>query len=570
MSLQAKHVPPKLEEIPGPESRMGCRSAKLADLPPGQYVTVVAKVASISAREVWDRLGPKRVFSGCLEDETFRVPYVCHKTALPLERGSILEISSAYVHEFEDRALLLVLTEHTDARPRAPGGGSDFVWHPRIGGIRRPVWNVALSGIVPSISSSSGLVRRCNRCKSIVRGSCPNGCGADWDWDLRISCALQDRSGSMRMILGRYLSSKVLERNLGEVLLLANAKAVPSDGDTGPVIFNLALPKGLRIMEALVEDPSRYRHHGSLVVSDGVMRIYFPKGEGVAGELIGAKERALDPGTDQDSRLISRLVERALELGIEGVTGRPMTQGIYPLEGPIPLYCERAKLYAGFSTDIRVEGERVIVEAWPQECVRESVWDYVRWRRERGATADAIERSLLTWRANVVAAPFGHPGRIEGLIFAKAGEEAISELDGRDFTTFWRETYDIGVSPDETPLIRVKLLNLGLPLTYPPSCVSFGENALPLGRGLRDFIDGKRASARARVQDVMRRAVQGVKLGGAELKRLDVDEKLMDVQGFIMHEIRERLLGTAVRARGSVSWMRGQPYLFPSEIVRLG
>jgi len=570
MFLQAEHVPPKLEEIPSPESRKGCRAFKLADLPPGQYVTVVAKVTSISVREVWDRLGSKRVFSGCVEDETFRVPYVCHKTALPLERGSILEISSSYVHEFEDRALLLVLTEHTDARLQASKDGSEFVWHPRIDGIRRPVWNVVLSGVVPRISDSSGLVMRCNNCKSIVRGSCPNGCDADWDWDLRISCTLQDRSGSMRMILGRYLSSKVLERNLGEILLLANAKRVPSDDDAGPVIFNLTLPKEFKIMEALVEDPSRYRHHGSLVVSDGVMRIYFPKGEGIAGEFVDAKERALDPGTDQDSRLIKRVVERALERGIEETTGRPMTQGIYLLERPIPLYCEKAKLYAGFSTDIRVEGERVIVEAWPQACVRESVWDYVRWRRERGATANAIERSLLTWRTNVVAAPFGHPGRMEGLIFGKAGDEAISELDGRDFTRFWHETYNIDVSPDETPLVRVKLLNLDLPLTYPPSCICFGENALPLGRGVRDFVEGKRASARVRVQDVMRRAMQNVKIGGVGLEHIDGDEKWMDVQGFIMHEIRERLLGVAVRAKGSVSWIRGQPYFFPSEIVRLG
>jgi len=569
MFLQAEHVPPKLEEIPRPGSRRGCRAVKLADLPPGQYVTVVAKVTSISARDVWDRLGSKRVFSGCVEDETFRAPYVCHKTALPLERGSILEISSAYVHEFEDRALLLVLTEHTDAKPQPSRDGSEFAWHPRIGGIRRPVWNVVLSGVVPRISDRSGLVRRCNGCKSIVRGSCPNGCGADWDWDLRISCTLQDRSGSMRMILGRYLSSKVLERNLGEILLLANAKRVPSDDGAGPAIFNLILPREFKMMEALVEDPSRYRHHGSLVVSDGVMRIYFPKGEGIAGELVDAKERALDPGTDQDSRLIKRIVERAVGRAIEATTGRPMTQGIYLLESPVPLYCERAKLYAGFSTDIRVEGGRAIVEAWPRACVRESVWDYVRWRRERGATANAIERSLLTWRANVVAAPFGHPGRIEGLIFGKAGEE-ISELDGRDFTRFWHETYNIDVSPDETPLVRVKLLNLDLPLTYPPSCICFCENALPLGRGVRDFVEGKRASARARVQDVMGRAMQDVKVGGVGLECIDGDERWMDAQGFVMHEIRERLLGAAVRARGSVSWIRGQPYFFPSEIVRLG
>jgi hypothetical protein len=63
----------------------------------------------LRAREVMDKLGSKQVLSGILEDDTLRAPYACHKTDLPLERGSILEISSAYVHEFEDRSLLLCL-----------------------------------------------------------------------------------------------------------------------------------------------------------------------------------------------------------------------------------------------------------------------------------------------------------------------------------------------------------------------------------------------------------------------------------------------------------------------------
>jgi len=568
MLLQTEHISPRPEEIPRPDVRKSCKAVKLADLPSGQYVTVVARVTSVRVREVVDRLGSKQVLSGSLEDDTFRAPYVCHRTALPLERGSIIEISSAYVHEFEDRALLLVLTEHTDVKLQNSEDGSRYVWFPRIGGIRRPVWNVVLSGVVSRLFNSSGLVKRCNNCKAIIHGPCPNCRDAGWDWDLRASCLLQDKTGSMRMILGRHLSSKVLERNLGEVLLLAKAKRIPSEDNVGPATFNLSMPKEFRIMEALVEDPSRYRHHGSLVISDGVMRIYFPKGEGIAGELVNATERALDPRADQGSKLIRRLVERALERSIEEITGGPRTHGIYLLEDPISLFCEKAKLYAGFSTNIRVEGERLIVEAWPQACVRESVWDYIHWRRERGATADAIERSLVTWRSNIVAAPFGHSGRIEGLIFKSAGEARVSELDGRDFTRFWHETYDIDVSPDEMPLVRVKLLDLDLSLTYPPSCIYFDEGVLRPRGGISGFVEGKRASAGIRVKEVMRRALQDIKIGDIALRQIDGDEGWMDVQGLIMHEIRERLIGTDVRARGSVSLVGGQPYFFPSEIVR--
>jgi len=67
----------------------------------------------------------------------------------------------------------------------------------------------------------------------------------------------------------------------------------------------------------------------------------------------------------------------------------------------------------------------------------------------------------------------------------------------------------------------------------------------------------------------MRRALQGIKIGDVELTQIEGEEKWMDVQGLIMHEIRERLLRTVVKARGSVSLVRGQPFFFPSEIVRL-
>ena len=53
-----------------------------------------------------------------------------------------------------------------------------------------------------------------------------------------------------------------------------------------------------------------------------------------------------------------------------------------------------------------------------------------------------------------------------------------------------------------------------------------------------------------------------------ELTQIEGEEKWMDVLGLIMYEIRERLLRTVVKARGSVSLVRGQPYFFPSEIVR--
>ena len=570
MLLRTEHIPPRPESIPSPCDGRSIKFVKLADLPTRQYVGVIARVVSLRVREVCDKLGSKRVLSGILEDVTFKVPYVCHKTTLPVEKDSILEISSAYVHEFDDSSLLLVLTEHTEAKLRASEDSSSYFWLPKIGKIRRPVWNVVLHGIISNVFNSSGLVKRCNNCRAIVYDSCPNGCDANWEWDLRISALLQDDSGSIKMILGRYLSSKILERNLGEVFHIARTKRIEFQDDLNAVTCNMILPESLSVMEALVEDPSSYRRHGKLIVSDGVMRINFLKGEEVGGSIIDANERTLDTRADQDRKLLRRIVEKAIEIRLDGMIGRPRTQGIYLLEDPIPLYyCERAKLQVGFTTNVTVEDERVMVEAFPQTRIQESVSEYVRWRRERGATAEAIERALLNHRASVVTAPYGHPGRIEGLIYKKAGEERISELDGRDFTRFWEETYDMQVAPDETPLVRVKLLNLDLTLTYPPSCVYFEDSTFHLKEGVRRFIEAKRSSAKWRVQGIMREALHGIKVGETELKPVDEGDQWIDTKRFILHDIRERLLRTSIRARGSVCWMNGQPYFFPSDIAKI-
>ena len=78
-------------------------------------------------------------------------------------------------------------------------------------------------------------------------------------------------------------------------------------------------------------------------------------------------------------------------------------QGIYLLEEPVPLYrCEQARLYLGFSVQVNIREEKdkvennenkisttAVIVITPQSYVRESVLDYVRLRRGRGASASS-------------------------------------------------------------------------------------------------------------------------------------------------------------------------------------
>ena len=103
-----------------------------------------------------------------------------------------------------------MVTEHTKIEPKNVEDYREFVWTPRIDSIKRPVHYIALQGVITTIHSNSGLVRRCNKCKSFVHDSCPNNCNEDWGWDLRISSRLYHDSGSIKMILTKDITSAVL------------------------------------------------------------------------------------------------------------------------------------------------------------------------------------------------------------------------------------------------------------------------------------------------------------------------------------------------------------------------
>jgi hypothetical protein len=119
-------------------------------------------------------------------------------------------------------------------------------------------------------------------------------------------------------------------------------------------------------------------------------------------------------------------------------------QGIYLLEEPIPLYrCELAKLSLGISIQVIIKENKedreetenkavTIIKATPQSYVRESVLDYVRLRRGRGASANSVISNLTKYRNKVIVAPSGNYGCIVDVISRKAGNQQVSDTDHRN------------------------------------------------------------------------------------------------------------------------------------------
>ncbi|MFZ0514659.1 MAG: hypothetical protein WAM14_23855, partial [Candidatus Nitrosopolaris sp.] len=226
----------------------------LSELIPAQYVSTTARITYMKTSEKTDALGAKLVFTGMLEDSTFKVPFISHRITYPLIRNSVYKFNSAYVHEFEDKSLLLVVTEHTKIEPKNIEDYREFVWTPKIESIKRPIYYLALQGVITTVHSNSGLVRRCNKCKSMLYGSCRNGCNEGWGWDLRVSSRLYDGSGSIKMILTKDIASKVLQKSLSELIMLSS-QPIPSTNANHfqTSICSIKIPDTIEVVEAVSE-----------------------------------------------------------------------------------------------------------------------------------------------------------------------------------------------------------------------------------------------------------------------------------------------------------------------------
>ncbi len=548
----------------------------LSELIPGKYVAATARIVYLKTAERHDALGNKLVFSGVLEDSTFKIPFVSHRISYPLIRNSVYKFYSAYVHEFEDKSVLLVVTENTKIEPKNIEDYREFVWAPKIESIKRPVHHIALQGVITTIHSNSGLVKRCNKCKSILYDSCPNKCAKEeaWGWDLRVSSRLYDGSGSIKMILTKDIASKVMQKNLSELILLAS-QPIPNNNTRQfqTSICKIKIPDDIEVIEAVSENVSSYRRSGKLIVTDGRNLVFFPTNE--EHNFTDFNTRLLRASELEDRKIIRRLIEKALEISLKRTTGKKMIHGIFLLEDSIPLYrCEKAKLYLGFSVragltekaDGRVE--EAAIELSPQAYVRESVLDYVNLRRERGASANAIVRNLTTYRNRVIVAPSGNYGSIAEVVMRKTGSQKVSESDTRNLVEFWKQIYGIDISPDEIPLLKIKMVNSENTFTYPPSmCFFAGGDSLVIPAAVQGFIESKKSTLNARMDEVARAAIQDLMIGDLSLgSEAAVMGQKTDIQTQLLQETRQKLFGRNVSARGSVISVHDEIWFFPSQI----
>jgi hypothetical protein len=573
---------PNPQSIPRPPSTYEPKpQVALADLTAKSYVKTVGRAVYLKTTERQDELGTKVIFTGILEDATFKMPFVSHKINIPWQRDTVYKFDNAYVHEFPDRSLLLVITEFTEWQLKIVDGYLEYqqyVWKPKIATIKRPVQNISLTGTITTVHNNSGLVKRCNNCKSLLYyDACPNKCDNGWGWDLRVSSRLYDGSGSIKMVLTKDVASRILQRNLSELILLATQTKLtpnnnnPSDRFLSSSNYQIKVPETVKVIEAVTESPSSYRKSDKLIVSDGRNLVFIAPNE--QHYFVEFTNRTLNSAEIEDKKIIRRLIEKSIDINIRKQTGKGMLQGIYLLEEPLKLYrCEKASLYLGFSPNVYIkqkqEGDSVIanVEATPQAYVRESVLDYIKMRRENGASANALIRHLVNSRNKVIVAPSGNYGSIVDVITRKASNQSISETDSRNLVQFWKEVYDIDVSGDEMPLLKVKMMNSEQSFTYPPSMVFYGNESLVISAGLQKFIEDKRSTLKYKMDNIIKEALKDLKIGESRIEFEGDSVEPNNIQSMFLQEIKEKLYGKEVKAKGSIIFVHDELWFFPNQL----
>ena len=73
---------------------------------------------------------------------------------------------------------------------------------------------------------------------------------------------------------------------------------------------------------------------------------------------------------------------------------------------------------------------------------------------------------------------------------------------------FWKQIYDIDISSDEIPLLKIKMVNSENTSTYPPSmCFFAGGDSLVIPAGVQKFIESKKSTLKVRMDEVVRNLI---------------------------------------------------------------
>lgn len=102
--------------------------------------------------------------------------------------------------------------------------------------------------------------------------------------------------------------------------------------------------------------------------------------------------------------------------------------------------------------------------------------------------------------------------------------------------------------------------------TYPPSMVFYGNESLVISAGLQKFIEDKRSTLKYRMDSMIKEALKDLKIRESRIEFEGDSIESNNIQSVLLQEIKEKLYGKEVKAKGSIIFVHGELWFFPNQL----
>ena len=107
--------------------------------------------------------------------------------------------------------------------------------------------------------------------------------------------------------------------------------------------------------------------------------------------------------------------------------------------------------------------------------------------------------------------------------------------------------------------------------TYPPSMCFFGNDYLFIPADVQKFVEYKKSMVKSRMDKVVNSLVneqESLRIGKSRLEFVGqtVSNTNTDIQVQLLHEVRQKLFGRNVMARGSAMFVHDEVWFFPNQL----
>jgi hypothetical protein len=97
----------------------------------------------------------------------------------------------------------------------------------------------------------------------------------------------------------------------------------------------------------------------------------------------------------------------------------------------------------------------------------------------------------------------------------------------------------------------------------------FGADSLLIQANVQKFIENKKYNLKSKMDGVVTKAIvqQDLKIGSAKLEVEElITSKHADIQSQLLNEIRQKLFGRNVTAKGSIMFVHDELWFFPNQL----